>query len=100
MRALLTRRGWAVEVATSVVDALPLLDNGPDWVILDLMLPDGDGTDILRKIRAEKRQTRVAVTTGSCDSAVLKAVDALQPDLFLIKPISLPDLFEGMDGRA
>ena len=58
------RLGWEVHSAMTVSGGLALLDLRPDAVILDLMLPDGDGMEVLRKVRAEKLETKVAVTTG------------------------------------
>jgi DNA-binding response OmpR family regulator len=37
------RRGWEVQSASTLQDGIALLDSKPDCVILDLMLPDGDG---------------------------------------------------------
>ncbi len=49
--AIFTRRGWDVAVAGSVAEALDALATAPDYLILDLLLPDGDGEVILRKGR-------------------------------------------------
>lgn len=96
LRALLTRKGWDVHVASTLAEALPYVENRPEWVLLDLMLPDGDGMLLLKKVRDEKLSVRVAVTTGSSDAARLRKVNELRPDLFLIKPIDLDELFEGL----
>jgi DNA-binding response OmpR family regulator len=98
LRVILGRKGWQVVVVSTVAEALALLD-GPSfrWLVLDLMLPDGDGTALLRKIRDERLDTRVAVTTGSSDAARLRAVTELRPELFLVKPIDLPALLQGLD---
>lgn len=95
---MLTRRGWAVEVAATISEAVPLVEQVPDWVVLDLMLPDGDGTHLMRKIRAEGIATRVAVTTGSSDAARLREVIDLRPELLLTKPILPAELFDALDG--
>jgi len=100
MQIILDRKGWQVEVASTVAEAFHLLALPPLWIVLDLMLPDGDGTAVLRKVRVEGLSTRVAVTTGSSDSSRLDEVTALRPDLFLTKPINLSDLFEGLKSSA
>src|SRR4051812_484712 len=51
LKVLFTRRGWEVAVASSVAEGLVLVDQLPACIILDVMLPDGDGTAILRKVR-------------------------------------------------
>ena len=48
MEAALTQEGYDVALAPSGSDGLAWIDAGapPDLVILDLMLPDGDGVDL------------------------------------------------------
>ncbi len=99
LRAFLTRKGWDVQVAETLAEGFRHLENSPEWLILDLMLPDGDGTSLLKKVRDEKLNVRVAVTTGSSDSTRLGKVNELLPDLFLTKPIDLDALFEGLRKR-
>jgi DNA-binding response OmpR family regulator len=98
LAALLSRRGWKVEVAETLGQALDRVEaQAPDWVILDLMLPDGNGIALLRKLRAEGHRTRIAVTTGISDPERLDGVLALRPDLLLIKPIDFCELIEGLE---
>jgi len=87
------RRGWEVRSATAVAEALHLLGRGPepDGMILDLILPDGDGLDVLRQVRDTGLGTRVAVCTGASDPMLLMRARALKPDLLLIKPVD-PDV--------
>jgi len=96
LKGIFDRRGWDVLSVSTIADALRLLDWNPDCVVLDLMLPDGDGTVILAKIRAERMPIRVAVTTGSSDSFRIKTVLNLNPDVFLTKPVDLRELLEGL----
>jgi two-component system, OmpR family, response regulator len=96
LKGILDRRVWDVLNVSTIADALRLLDWNPDCVVLDLMLPDGDGTVILAKIRAERLPIRVAVTTGSNDSSRLKTVLNLNPDVFLTKPVDLKELLKGL----
>jgi DNA-binding response OmpR family regulator len=97
LKGILDRRGWDVVNVSTIADAMAQLEWNPDCVVLDLMLPDGDGTVILAKIRAENLPIRVAVTTGSVDAVRLKAVLDLRPEVFLTKPVNLRDLLEGID---
>ena len=92
MRAILVRRGFEAEVVSRVDDALIALHRRPDFMILDLMLPDGDGTQLLQYVRTNNLPTRVAVTTGVNDVDRLRLVQSLEPDGLLRKPIDLTHL--------
>lgn len=64
----LGNRGGTAEVghAFTVAEGLEIADrDGPfDAAIVDLMLPDGDGTDVVREIKASYPRTRVAVLSS------------------------------------
>ena len=98
LRALLSRRGWDVQVASTLAEAFPKVEKGIAWVVLDLMLPDGDGTLLLKRIREANLDIRVAITTGSSDSLKIRQIKDLKPDLFLLKPIDLDQLFTALQG--
>jgi DNA-binding response OmpR family regulator len=87
--AIFSRDGWQVCLATTAAEAAALLDHGlvPDFLILDLMLPDGDGVAILGRVRRAGLATRVIVCSGTSDPARWDAVRGLHPDLTLTKPI-------------
>jgi CheY-like chemotaxis protein len=60
--------GYATETAGTGMDAMQMLKDGPpDLVLLDLMLPDMDGVQVLKFIRALEatRQTPVIVLTNA-----------------------------------
>lgn len=62
------KRGYDIVSAATVEEALGMFDQpgrDPHWAIVDLRMPgEGDGLDILRKIRQEGKQTKVIVCTG------------------------------------
>jgi two-component sensor histidine kinase len=67
---------FALNVAACLADALSLLKaDGPDVMMLDLMLPDSQGLDTLRSVR-DVSEVPVVVLTGSADSAL--ALQALE----------------------
>lgn len=85
-----------MSVAATLAEAWPLLEQKPDVVVLDLMLPDGDGIEVLNRVRGGNLPVRIVVTTGSDDPDRLQTVRSLKPDLFLTKPINLQELLEGV----
>jgi two-component system, OmpR family, response regulator len=64
----------------------------PDLVLLDLMLPDIHGFDILRTIRGEGRTMPVLVLTASGDGDVRRQCLELGASAFLPKPFQLGQL--------
>lgn len=63
----------------------------PKILILDLMLPDGNGTDLLAEIRQAKKAIRVAVVTAVTDTLRLHEVTAWNPEALFGKPIDVAD---------
>lgn len=91
------RRGDAIDCVGSVSTARDALAvNDYDVVILDINLPDGCGTEILRDLRrsraARRRATPVLMLTARM--AVEDRVDALDTgaDDYLVKPFDLREL--------
>ena len=80
--------------------AVGLLNGPVDAVVLDLMLPDGDGIVVLEKIRAANADCRVVVTTGMSDPERLKKVRALRPEAILMKPIDLRELVRFLEATG
>ena len=96
---LLAGRGHAVCPAGTVAEALAQLD-GQACAILDLNLPDGDGTQILRGIRDQGRSIRCAVVTGSSDGQLIRDAQQCGAELILRKPLDLPALLAWLDQMA
>ncbi|MEA2710100.1 MAG: hypothetical protein QOF78_2701 [Phycisphaerales bacterium] len=98
LRSILTRKNCDVTTAVTLAQGLTMLAAAPpDYVVLDLMLPDGHGIEVLRRLRADPEcKTRVVVTTGVRDAAIIREVLALQPHRLLRKPVDLVDLLSAI----
>jgi signal transduction histidine kinase len=66
MRVLLARHGAAVAEASTGAEAIDAVTSGEhfDLILLDLILPDADGIDLLRSIRAIDQTTPIVMLTG------------------------------------
>ena len=87
------RRGDAIDCVETVEDAHETLAvNDYDVVILDINLPDGLGTEVLRELRRKRRPTPVLMLTARM--AVEDRVAALDigADDYLVKPFDLREL--------
>lgn len=88
----LAREGHDVESAPTAMEGLELaMKRQPELVILDLGLPDLDGTELLRMIRAVSQVPVVVVTARGADDVVIKTLDAGADD-YLVKPFSVAQL--------
>lgn len=88
----LTRRGFRVDKAASLAEARALLARStPDLALLDIKLPDGEGTEILRELAQEGAVPCVMMTAHG---TVASAVEALKlgAEDFLEKPFTLDRL--------
>jgi CheY-like chemotaxis protein len=66
MAALLKHRGYDSHYATSGEDALKKIAlHAPDLVILDVMMPEMDGLEVLRRLKAEVRTQQIPVVMFS-----------------------------------
>jgi DNA-binding response OmpR family regulator len=82
----LTERGHAVSSTPTAMEALRLIvDNPPDLVILDLGLPDLDGYEALRMLRAVSQVPVVVATARDDEAGIVKVLDAGADD-YLVKP--------------
>ena len=97
LRRLVASEGHEVAVAATLKEAEAQL-GWAGCVILDLHLPDGNGIDLLRRVRERQLPVRVAVTTGSGGEDLLSAVRALRPDALFIKPFPPHQLFDWLQG--
>ena len=92
-RVIFSNRGWDVALATTAAEGLALLGTPPDYLILDLLLPDQGGEVILRRIWDADLKTRVAVTTAADDPNLLSEVRALKPEAVFQKPVNVADVW-------
>lgn len=99
LAALLRLIGFEPLEAATIEDGLRLLGQKPRCVILDLMLPDGEGRTILQYVRDHKLSIPVAVTTGAPDWQRLIGFPNLQADIVLGKPLDFTKLSAWLESQ-
>ena len=84
----LTREGFDPVVAGSLAEARAELACGlPDLVLLDLMLPDGDGRDLARELRASSEVPIIMLTARGTELERVVGLE-LGADDYVVKPFS------------
>ena len=76
----LGKAGYSIETAENGAIGLQLIDESPAVALVDLRMPELDGFEILRQLRARKSSTKVIVLTGS--SEISDAVQAMREGAF------------------
>jgi len=89
---VLSQNGYDVSGAATALDGLQQIVGGsPDVVVLDMGLPDLDGAELLKMIRAITDVPVVVATARSDDRDVIRTLDAGADD-YLVKPFSVEQL--------
>jgi len=90
--ALLQSRGYTVTIAETGTDAVTQVTaERPDLVVLDLGLPDLDGTEVCRRIRAASKVPIIVLSARSSETDKVRALD-LGADDFVTKPFGPEEL--------
>ena len=88
----LSRRGHAVHAAPTAMAGLELVTSrSPDVVVLDLGLPDVDGTQVLGMIRGISAVPVIVATARDDESEMVRVLD-LGADDYVVKPFSAEQL--------
>lgn len=92
VRTILAANGYQVlEAKTAAEGKMAFMSNSPDVVILDLGLPDGDGMELLEKIRQDFSTPVIVLSARSDESDKVAALDAGAND-YITKPFGTAEL--------
>ncbi|PID34375.1 MAG: DNA-binding response regulator [Thiotrichales bacterium] len=95
IRVALEKHGYKVIEAGDVAQArVAIADSRPDLLLVDWMLPDQPGTDLITQLRAEEHTRTLPVimlTARAEENDMIKGLDSGADD-YLYKPVSLKNL--------
>lgn len=100
LRAALQVEGYQVSTAASLVEALAMhaqtqlsREAQPpfDLVLLDLGLPDGDGGELLKKLRQKNAMPVIVLSARETEASKIRLLDAGADD-YLVKPFNIGEL--------
>ena len=96
LRNLLTEEGYQVWTADSAFSAQEILHNDvPDAVVLDIMMPDRPGIELLENIRWDPRLKELPVICLSAGHLSAKTLEFIQEFSFgLVDKANLGELLE------
>jgi DNA-binding response OmpR family regulator len=85
--------------AATVAEGLGIADrHGPfDLAVVDLVLPDGNGADLVREVKAAHPETRVAVLSAVADLSGALSAGA---DEAISKMVPLPEIVARLEALA
>ena len=90
--ASLSAEDYTVISAQTAAEAVQLAaSQNPDMVLLDLGLPDGDGVEVIKKVRLWTETPIIVISARDEDADKIEALDAGADD-YLTKPFSVAEL--------
>jgi two-component system, OmpR family, response regulator len=97
--SVLRHEGWEIQTAGSGTEAVRAArEFEPDAIVLDIMLPDFDGLEVLRRVRAQLPHVSVLFLTAK--DAVQDRVSGITAggDDYVTKPFSLEEVLARLRG--
>jgi CheY-like chemotaxis protein/MinD-like ATPase involved in chromosome partitioning or flagellar assembly len=97
---LLQRKGYRILPATSGAQALAKAETEqPDLIILDVMMPDMDGLEVCRRLRANPRTSAIPILMFTAKTAVGDKIAGFQAgaDDYLTKPVHPAELISRVE---
>ena len=92
LEVTLSKAGYRVQTAATAAETLTAAAlTPPDLVILDLMLPDGDGADVCRQLRDWLPAPILLISAVGDEADKIRALDAGADD-YLTKPFGIGEL--------
>lgn len=94
LRYNLRKEGYNVLAASSGRQGIELAQQQPHLVLLDVMIPDYDGWEVLRLLKNDKRTSHIPVVFLTAKGTDVDEVLGLElgADDYIVKPISIPKL--------
>jgi two-component system KDP operon response regulator KdpE len=92
LKIILRSAGYTVEAAQNKAEAMAALaSRPPDALVLDLVLPDGQGVDVCREVRSWSRLPIVVLSAVGDEREKVRALDAGADD-YVTKPFGTDEL--------
>jgi CheY-like chemotaxis protein len=91
---LMEQRGYGFRAVDNCADALrSIREDDPDAVLLDNLLPDGNGIELCRQVRQFNKKIPIIFLSGSAFGDEQEEALESGANAFLTKPLTLDSLF-------
>ena len=97
LRILLRFLGYDVRAAHNLEEAKKQLRPDLACILLDLILPDGDGCEVMQLAQERRISAPFVVVTGTQDDALLERVNSFGPDRLIRKPAPYTEIVDTME---
>ncbi len=100
LEAIFYERGYKIETAYNAKEASAIIDKKtPDLILLDLLMPQVNGFDFLKKLRKERntKETPVIVVSAATDEENVDKIMRMGAVDFIKKPIDLEYLVDKVE---
>jgi PAS domain S-box-containing protein len=98
-RGSLVRRGYSVAEASGGHAGLEALSaQPPDLIVLDMTMPEVDGAEVVRLVRARGLELPILLISGNVDPALERRLEPGSFQGFLRKPFSIAELIATIEG--
>jgi two-component system, OmpR family, KDP operon response regulator KdpE len=92
LKAALEAQGFKLLEAVTCAQAIAMsASHNPDIILLDLGLPDGDGLEVIRRVREWTQTPIIVISARGKDTEKIEGLDAGADD-YLVKPFSVEEL--------
>lgn len=95
LKDFLKKRGYNAIAATSGQEALTLIEKErPNIVVLDIVMEDMSGVEVLKEIKKLYSKIRVIILTAVRDYDTMKKCKELGASTYIVKPYSYEDILK------
>ncbi|WP_227394481.1 response regulator [Jeotgalibacillus aurantiacus] len=92
LNEVLYKEGYKTFQAANGPEALALLEEEPDLVLLDMKIPGMDGIEILRRMKEIREDIRVIIMTAYGELDMIKEAKRMGALTHIAKPFDIEDI--------
>jgi len=90
----LTKEGFEVITARNGIEALELAKKGPDLIILDIMMPEMNGIEVIRELAKDAKTASIPIILLTAKGSETDEIVGLEigADDYIVKPVKIGKL--------